>query len=564
MNDNKEIKKIKTAVYVRISTDEKRQKYSLGEQEERIINYCNYKRQAQDIDYEIVEIFREDKSAKNMKDRPKFLKMLDMVKKGKIEHIIIFKLDRMTRSLRDLEEILTLIEEYDCGLTSVSEDIDTKGIMGRFCIRLMILVAQLEIEQNSFRTTIGMEGAAKAGVISGQPPLGYKKDVDNKDPKLKKRLIIDEETAPVIRHIFDLYTKGYSYYFIAQKLIEENNTLRKWKDTAIQKIINNKIYCGDIEHRKSLDDKETIIYENVVPAIISKDIFKECQRMIEKNKESFGSTLEYMYGKTLYCSKCGKMLHNSTQNAKNIKYYECSCYGNINENKLEKVLMEKMSNIFEFNMTLTYNSMVTDDNILEQVLNNIDIDVPDERLKARKEELRDKIDDLVVYQIKNNDNTKNKLWTSMSYEEKKEFISTYIDAIYINKIKGKTQHDYKLKIKNIIFKKSKINKLFELRANNLIEAYGRNDSNIWSLTEIDNKEELDNYLERLRKRYKIKIAEINVRNDNTESKAQKEEYDDIIEKIVSSNKCFKTIKYKGKELKDKFLKEKHIHIVLDE
>lgn len=564
MNEEKEIKKIKTAIYTRIGTDEKKQKYSLKEQLERINSFCNFKR-LNGIDYEIVKVFKEEQSAKNMKDRPQFLKMVDMVKKGEIEHIIIFKLDRLTRSVKDLEEILVMIEEYDCGLTSVSEEIDTKGIMGKFCIRLMILVAQLELEQISFRTTIAMEGAAKVGVVSGQPPLGYTKELDVKNKTLKKGFIIDEETAPTIRHIFDLCLKGYSYFNIAKILIEEGNTMRKWKDTAIQKILNNRIYCGDVEHRKSLKEKETIIYEDVVPPIISKETFYDCQRAIEKNKESNGnSILPYMFGKTLYCDRCGKMLRNSTNNDKGIKYYECKCFGSINEDKLEKLLIGKLNDLDSFNMALTYNAIMVDDDRLTEILNNVDLDVPDERLKNRKNELRDVIDDLVINQIKNQNEIKDKLWVDMNYEEKKDFISSYIDAIFIDKIKGKTQHDYTIKIKRIVYKQTKLNKLFTLRAKGLVDAYGKNGSNVWSIAVIKDKEELDKYLERLRKRYKIKIAEIDVRNDNYESKKKTQEYDDIIEKIVYNKNRFKTIKYINKDLKDKFLKEKHIHIVLDE
>ena len=146
------------------------------------------------------------------------------------------------------------------------------------------------------------------GIPIGKLPLGYKRDINNADEKLRKRAIINEEEAPTIRRIFNLYLKGHSYYYIAEKLKEEGNNLMKWKDWVIQQILNNRLYCGDIEHRKTLKDKPTEIYEDVVPAIVSKEVFNDCQVLMEKNKHSFGGSLDYMFGKTLYCEKCGSML----------------------------------------------------------------------------------------------------------------------------------------------------------------------------------------------------------------------------------------------------------------
>jgi site-specific DNA recombinase len=231
----KEFKENRTAVYIRVSTeDQAREGHSLDEQLDRIKEFCNYKK------LDIQKVYKDDgKSAKDMKGRPEFLKMVSDVKSGKINNICIYKLDRLTRSVRDLEEILVLLEESDCGLMSVSEEINTKGYMGVFFIRLTILLAQLEIDQTKERTVMGLIGTVKQGIPIGKLPLGYRRDVNNSDSKLKKKAIIYEEEAKTIRKIFNFYLKGYSYYYIAQKLVEENNTQMKWKDWVIQQIINN-------------------------------------------------------------------------------------------------------------------------------------------------------------------------------------------------------------------------------------------------------------------------------------------------------------------------------------
>lgn len=556
----KENKEKRIGAYIRVSTeDQAREGHSMDEQLDRIKAFCKFK------GYKICKIYKEDgKSAKDMKGRPEFQKMLNDIYNDEINGICIYKLDRLTRSIRDLEEILLLLDEKNCELVSVTEEINT-SIYGRFLIRMLISLAQLEIEQTRERTIMGLVGTVKQGIPIGHLPLGYKRDDANEDIKLKKRAIIDEETAPTIRRIFNLYLKGYSYYYIAEKLKAEGNTLMQWKDWAIQQILNNRLYCGDIEHRKTLKDKETVVYEDVVPAIVSKAVFNDCQVLMEKNKHSFGGSLDYMFGKTLYCAKCGSMLCVSSNKSKNIRHYICKkCNCRINENKVETQILDKLNGIAEFNMALTYNALMVDNERLTEILNNVELEAPDERLKERKFELRNMLDDVVIKDIENKDNH-NKKWEDMSYEEKRTFIQSTIEAIYISKIEGTNQQDYKIKIDKIKFKSSQIENIFDLIRNGVIDMYCNNGCSGWSMATIDNKEELDNYLERLRKYYKIKIIEIPIRGDEWKSKNKSKELDDLIESVVNNPKCFKTIKIpkKNELLKGKFEKELHMHICLE-
>ena len=547
-----ESKEKRIGVYIRVSTeDQAREGHSLDEQLDRIKAFCKFK------EYNICKIYREDgKSAKDMKGRPEFQKMLKDICSDKINTVCIYKLDRLTRSIKDLEEILVLFEEKHCDLVSVTEEINTSNAFGKFFIRLVILLAQLEVEQTRERTIMGLVGTVKQGIPIGKLPLGYKRDINNEDIKLKKKAIIDEEAAPTIRKIFNLYLKGYSYYY----------NLMEWKDWAIQQILNNRIYCGDIEHRKSLKDKETIVYEDVVPPIISKDVFKDCQVLMEKNKKSFGGSLDYMFGKTLYCNKCGSLLCVSSNKSKNIRHYICKkCNSRINEAKVEKLLFDKLSNIAEFNMALTYNSLLVDNERLNEILNNVELEAPDERLKERKEEIRELLDEAVIKDIQNKNNAYKK-WDDMDYEEKKVFIRQTIEAIYISKIPGSNQQNYDVKINKIKFKSSQLNALFNLIRNGVIDMYCNNGNSIYSIAKIDSKIELDRYLERLRKHYKIKVIEIPIRGDEWKSKKKSEELDNIIESVVNNPKCFKTIKIdrKNELLKGRFEKELHFHLCLED
>lgn len=128
---NTERKSVIAGLYPRVSIDDQvREGFSLDEQEEEMKRLCEYK------NYQIYKVYREEGvSAKNM-NRPKFQEMIQDLKDGKINRIIVHKLDRLTRSIQDLEVICKLIEEYNCSLDSVNEEINTDTAMGLKMLKL--------------------------------------------------------------------------------------------------------------------------------------------------------------------------------------------------------------------------------------------------------------------------------------------------------------------------------------------------------------------------------------------------------------------------------------------
>ena len=254
----------KTAgVYIRVSTeDQAREGFSLGEQKEKLLALCKFK------ELEIYKVYEDaGVSAKDMEHRPQFQQMLQDMKEGKINYIVAYKLDRITRSVRDLEELITLLEQYGCYLLCDRDDVNTSTANGKFFVRMLTVLSQLEIEIVSERTKFGLNGAIKSGHIPGQRPFGYTKSED-------KKMIVDNATRPNVEKIFDMYLEGKSVQQIANYFKENNIYHNKcWKDTTIQKIIDNKIYMGDYEQYKRIGKKanlEPIIYMNVVEPIISR------------------------------------------------------------------------------------------------------------------------------------------------------------------------------------------------------------------------------------------------------------------------------------------------------
>ena len=128
-------------IYIRVSTeDQAREGFSLGEQEEKLKQLCDYK------GYEVYKVYCDAGiSAKDMEHRPKFQEMLKDMKDGKINYIVAYKLDRVTRSVRDLEELISQLEKYNTYLVCDRDDVNTSTANGRFFVRMLTVLSQPEI-----------------------------------------------------------------------------------------------------------------------------------------------------------------------------------------------------------------------------------------------------------------------------------------------------------------------------------------------------------------------------------------------------------------------------------
>ena len=326
-------------VYIRVSTeDQAREGFSLGEQEEKLLQLCSFK------GYEVFKVYKDaGVSAKDMEHRPAFQEMLSDMKKGKINYIVAYKLDRVTRSVRDLEELITLIEKYNCFLVCDRDDVNTSTANGRFFVRMLTVLSQLEIEIVSERTKFGLNGAIKSGHLPGVLALGYKKDGN-------KRTVIDETTRPVIERIFMMYLEGKSFQQISSIFNEEKVlSPKRWKDTTIQKIIDNKIYMGDYEQFKRIAKNkkiEPVLYMNVVEPIISRAVWEECQHQKEKNQRTYTRDRVYLFFQKIKCPTCGRIMKCKGSGGKKKKYiyYNCEkCHLNFREDKVEELLKGLMT-----------------------------------------------------------------------------------------------------------------------------------------------------------------------------------------------------------------------------
>ena len=364
----------KCGLYLRVSTeDQAREGFSLPEQKERLESFCKFK------GYEIIDYYQDAGiSAKTGNHRPEFERLKNDIKSKKVNTIVALKLDRITRSIYDWENLMTFLDENNAYLDCVNDEINTTSANGKMISRLLMSVSQNEIERTSERTKVGLAGAIKSGHIPHVAPLGYKHE--------DKKLVIDYSTKDIVVRIFDLYYNGLSYQKISnlfnkEKVLEKEN----WRDSTIVSILENEIYKGDFIHGKNT--KHPTYYEDVVEPIISKEMWEDCQVQKKKNSRSYQRTLTYLYLQKLKCPKCNRILGGKATKKKNGNtyfYYYC------NDCKIE--FKEKIINDY---FSQFINELVEYDSVVNQFFLPMikqSFDEPKEQLEKEINEQKNKLE----------------------------------------------------------------------------------------------------------------------------------------------------------------------------
>lgn len=332
------------ALYVRVSTLNQVERESLKSQEERLIAHCKANNLAEYKVYKDAGV-----SAKDIK-RPALEELLQGIKDKKVNTVIVTKLDRITRSLKDLIELMEFFEENKVKFISITQSIDTTGPMGRFMLNLLGSVAQVEREMTAERVGEDMLHRALAGKWNGGPvPYGYTikrriiRELKEKGlpehealepankiaPELKK-LYIDEKEAEVIKLIYDFYQKERSLRGVTNRLNTEGYKTRNnfpWATASILRILTNPTYTGKIWYGKrktnSKGELEAVSKENwkIVQGeherIIDDDTFYRVQDLLsEKSFKKTRAEHTYLLSGLVRCGHCKGPMYGYTYNRK--------------------------------------------------------------------------------------------------------------------------------------------------------------------------------------------------------------------------------------------------------
>lgn len=333
MPDTKETKKrIYCAAYCRKSVEERADETfgSIENQHEAILSFISsHKHKGWTA---LDERYDDNGFTGSNTNRPSLQKLINGIKEGKVNMVVVYKLDRLSRSLVDFVQILKFFDEHGVAFASITQPIDTSTSTGKLMLHILSSFAEFERELISERTRDKMAAARKRGQwLGGRALLGYNIDKD------AKKLIINQKEAKLIREIFDLYLKGNSLLKVAKILDNKGyrtkvTTSQKGKTfggfkygvTQIQSIITSVLYIGKVFYAGQ-------IYDGQQEAIIDEETFKKAQERLKENRveRKANKNIECtgLLTHLLHCSTCKNfMFHTYTLKNKTRKYryYVCS------------------------------------------------------------------------------------------------------------------------------------------------------------------------------------------------------------------------------------------------
>lgn len=298
----------RAALYIRVSTLEQAQEgYSVGEQRERLIAYCKAQ------DWLIADIYVDGGYTGSNLNRPGIQKLMSETEKFDV--VLVYKLDRLSRSQRDT---LYLIEEIfrpnKVDFVSMQESFDTSSPFGKAMIGLLAVFAQLEREQIKERTWMGRVARAKTGLHhgGGHIPIGYEYEDGH--------LVINPYEAEQVRKIYEWYLSGSSLKAITDKLQDAGYTNKyssynSW--SSVRNILENETYIG----RLHFGD---VVVDHAHEAIITEEQFNAAQILRGKRREQFGSHAfqsKHVLTGLLFCGHCGGRYY--LRNTGKYSYYAC-------------------------------------------------------------------------------------------------------------------------------------------------------------------------------------------------------------------------------------------------
>lgn len=300
--------------YIRVSTTKQGEKgSSLQEQRSAIENY------ARRFDLSIVGWFEEQETAA-ARGRLLFSEMLSGLRRGKADGVIIHKIDRSARNLRDWADLGELIDQgIDVHFANESLDMTSRG--GRLSADIQAVVAADYIRNLKEEVRKGFDGRLKQGLYPLPAPLGYSNEGGGK-PKL-----IDPMSGPFVRLAFELYATGrYSLETLGDELFARGLRTRsgmRVSRTRLSDMLNNQFYIGIIQIKGAGE-----CFQGVHEPLVSASLFRRVQGILAGRAKRRGSTHEYLYRKTVHCDQCERALVPELQ--KGHVYYRChgrSCVG---------------------------------------------------------------------------------------------------------------------------------------------------------------------------------------------------------------------------------------------
>ena len=317
----------KVAIYIRVSTKWQIDKDSLPLQREELPKYAQIV-----LGIKKYEVFEDaGYSAKNT-DRPAYQQMMARLRTGEFSHVLVWKIDRISRNLLDFASMYQELKDYGITFVSKNEQFDTSTAIGEAMLKIILIFAELERNMTSERVTAVMLSRAEQGQWNGgKTPFGYSWD------KEKGEFSVVESEATIVRLIYDMYRSVKSSLKVAQTLNEKGISQRSgkpWNPVTVGIVLKNPFYCGKLRYnyrdeKKGLknwsikDESEWVVVDDHHPAIVSEeDWVGACKQLASNRRNEAGPNRAYtrvnthIFAGLLTCGYCGSNMSATIDRAR--------------------------------------------------------------------------------------------------------------------------------------------------------------------------------------------------------------------------------------------------------
>ena len=325
-------------------------------------------------------------------ERPALKKIFQDIEAGEIDTIVVYKIDRLTRSLMDFSKIVELFDKKSVSFVSITQQFNTTTSMGRLTLNILLSFAQFEREVTGERIRDKVAASKKKGMwMSGVAPIGYKLE--------DKKLIPDESFSPTVQIIFEKYMQLKSVPAL-KKYLEENNiktkTEKYFSKGSLYHMLDNKTYIGLITHKQKT-------YEGQHQAIIKVETFEKVQNLLSSNrikhKSSINSTNPSLLAGKLFDDKNNYMSpSHSNKTGKRYRYYVSQAL--LQSRKQEAGSVSKIpAGEIETIVTEEIKTFLADTKNIQQYIENYDVHKQKElfrTIKRFKTDLKHRFDNTFI------------------------------------------------------------------------------------------------------------------------------------------------------------------------
>lgn len=266
-------KKVRCAIYTRKSSEEGLEQNfnSLDAQREACEAYI--KSQMHEGGFLLDKQYNDGGFSGGTMERPAFKELLKDIENDKIDIVVVYKVDRLTRSLMDFSKIIDVFDRHETSFVSITQQFNTTTSMGRLTLNILLSFAQFEREVTGERIRDKIAASKKKGMwMGGKVPLGYLKE--------DKKLVVHNEDAQKVQILFDKYLELKSVPKLMHYLKEneiKTKTDKYFSKGQLYHLLSNRVYIGKITHK----DK---VYDGEHEAIICDDFFEKVQKLLYENK----------------------------------------------------------------------------------------------------------------------------------------------------------------------------------------------------------------------------------------------------------------------------------------